>query len=102
MLYIRVIKTSSGANVVQVVYYQNRKRVIYKHIGSAKTDKELESLKAVAQDLIDNRMPSLPFFQETKFDNLLYLDKSDFLGVYYTFIYEVISELISHIGLDSI
>ena len=49
---IRVIKTSSGANAVQVVYYQNRKRVIYKHIGSAKTDKELESLKAVAQDLI--------------------------------------------------
>ena len=33
---------------------------------------------------------------------MLYLDKSDFLGVYYTFIYEVISELISHIGLDSI
>ena len=102
MLYIRVVKTSSGAKAVQVIYYRNRKRVIYKHIGSAKTDEELESLKAVAQDLIDNRMPSLPFFQEPKFDNLLYLDRSDFLGVYYTFLYEVISELISHIGLDKI
>ena len=102
MLYIRVVKTSSGSNAVQVVYYRNRKRVIYKHIGSAKTDKELDSLRVVAQDFIDNHMPSLPFFQEAKYDNLLYLDKSDFLGVYYTFFYEVISGLISQIGLDRI
>lgn len=47
-------------------------------------------------------MPSLPLFQEAKFDNLLYLDKSDFLGVYYTFFYEVIFGLISQIGLDRI
>ncbi len=102
MLYIRVVKTSSGASAVQVVYYRNRKRVIFKHIGSAKTDNELESLKIVAQDLIDNHMPSLSFFQEPKFNNLLYLDKSEFLGIYYTFFYEVISELISKIGLDKI
>ena len=102
MLYIRVVKTSSGSNAVQVVYYRNRKRIIYKHIGSAKTDKELESLRVVAQDFIDNHMPSLPLFQEAKFDNLLYLDKSDFLGVYYTFFYEVIFGLISQIGLDRI
>ena len=102
MLYIRVVKTSSGASAVQVVYYRNRKRVIFKHIGSAKTDNELESLKVVAQDLIDNHMPSLSFFQEPKFNNLLYLDKSEFLGIYYTFFYEVISELISKIGLDKI
>ena len=102
MLYIRVVKTSSGASAVQVVYYRNRKRVIFKHIGSAKTDNELESLKIVAQDLIDNHMPSLSFFQEPKFNNLLYLDKSEFLGIYYTFFYEVISELISQIGLDKI
>ena len=102
MLYIRVVKTSSGANAVQIVYYRNRKRVIYKHIGSAKTDKELDSLRAIAQDFIDNHIPSLPLFEEAKFDNLLYLDKSEFLGVYYTFFYEVVSGLISQIGLDKI
>ena len=31
---------------------------------------------------------------------MLYLDKSEFLGVYYTFFYEVIRSLISKIGFD--
>ena len=46
---------------VQVIYYLNRKRVIYKHIGSAKSNDELEQLKLVAQDFIDNYTPPLPF-----------------------------------------
>jgi hypothetical protein len=95
MLRIRVIKTASGAQAVQVVYYRNRKRVIFKHIGSAKSIQELESLKLVAQDVIKNFNPEIPLFEESKLDNLLYLDKSEFLGVYYTFLYEVLSGLLS-------
>ena len=102
MLYIRVVKTSSGAQAVQVVYYRHRQRVIYKHIGSACTDEELDVLKKVARDLIESHTPSLPIFQDTPLDNLLYLDKSEFLGVYYTFFHEVISSLISKIGFDKI
>ena len=49
MLRIRTVKTGSGATAVQVIYYLNRKRVIYKHIGSAKSNDELEQLKLVAQ-----------------------------------------------------
>ena len=55
MLRIRVVKTASGANAVQVIYYRNRKRVIFKHVGSANSDQELESLKIVAQDVINKR-----------------------------------------------
>ncbi len=102
MLRIRVIKTASGANAVQVVYYRNRKRVVFKHIGSANSIQELESLKLVAQDVINNFNPEIPLFEEAKLDNLLYLDKSEFLGVYFTFLYEVISGLLSQIGLDII
>ena len=102
MLRIRVIKTASGASAVQVVYYRNRKRIIFKHIGSAKSSQELETLKLVAQDLIKNSTSQISLFEETKFDNLLYLDRSEFLGVYCTFLYEVISSLISEIGLDKI
>ena len=90
MLRIRTVKTGSGATAVQVIYYLNRKRVIYKHIGSAKSNDELEQLKLVAQDFIDNYTPTLPFNEETKFDNLLYLDKADFIGVCYTYCYEVL------------
>jgi transposase len=102
MLRIRVIKTASGANAVQVVYYRNRKRVVFKHIGSAKNTQELESLKIVAQDLIKNFNPEIPLFEETKLDNLLYLDKTEFLGVHFTFLYEVLSGLLSQIGLSQI
>jgi len=102
MLLIRTVKTASGASAVQVIYYLNRKRVIYKHIGSARTAAEVETLKAVAQDFIDNYAPTLPFEEETKFDNLLYLDKADFLGVYYSYLYEVLSEIIKQVGLSEI
>jgi hypothetical protein len=102
MLHIRVIETASGASAVQVVYYRNRKRVVFKHIGSAKSSQELESLKLVAQEVINRFSPEISLFEEVKLSNLLYLDKCEFLGVYSTFIYEVISGLISQIGLDKI
>ncbi len=102
MLRIRVVKTASGASAVQIVYYRNRKRIVFKHIGSANSSQELDSLKLVAQDVIKNFNPEIPFFEEVKLDNLLYLDKTEFLGVYYTFLYEVITGLISQVGLDKI
>lgn len=102
MLRIRTVTTSSGSRAVQVIYYLNRKRIVYKHIGSAKSDSELKALKLVAYDFIENYTPELPFTVETKFDNLLYLDKTEFIGVYYTFIYEVLSSLIQKIGLSKL
>ena len=102
MLRIRVVKTASGAYAVQVVYYKNGKRFIFKHIGSASSSNELESLKLVAKDIIKNFNPEIPLFEQAKLDNLLYMDKTEFLGVYSTFLYEVISGLISQVGLDRI
>jgi len=102
MLRIRVVKTASGASAVQIVYYRNRKRIVFKHIGSANSSQELDSLKLVAQDVIKKFNPEIPFFEEVKLDNLLYLDKTEFLGVYYTFLYEAITDLISQVGLDKI
>ena len=72
MLHIRIINTSSKAKAVQVVYYHNRKRIIFKHIGSAHTTEELDKLKIIAQDVIDNHLPLLPLYEEVKANNLLY------------------------------
>ena len=102
MLRIRVVKTASGSSAVQVIYYRNRKRVIFKHVGSANSVQELDSLKLIARDVINNYNPEIPLFEEVKFNNLLYLDKTEFLGVHYSFLYEVFSGLISQIGLDRI
>lgn len=102
MLRIRVVKTASGAKAVQVIYYHNRKRKIFKHIGSANSESELAVLKSIALDLINNYSPALPFDGETKSDNLLLLDKSEFIGVYYSLFYEVISGVIAKLGFDTI
>lgn len=102
MLRIRTVKTASGAKAVQVIYYLNRKRVVYKHIGSGKTDEHVQQLMVVAQDLIDNYSPRLPFGKEIKFDNLLFLDKAEFLGIYYSFLHEVLSKVIAKVGLSEV
>jgi len=102
MLRIRVVKTASSSRAVQIIYYQNRNRKIFKHIGSGSTDEQIEALKLAAQDFINQYSPTLPLFEDSKSDNLLLLNKSEFLGVYYTFFYEVTSALISKIGLNKI
>jgi len=102
MLRIRTVKTSSGAKAVQVIYYLNRKRVVYKHIGSGRTDEQVRELMVVAQDFIDNYSPGLPFDGETRPNNLLFLDKAEFLGVYYSFLHEVLSKAMVKVGLSAI
>ena len=102
MLRTRVVKTASGSSAVQVVYYRNRRRVIFKHIGSARNNQELESLILVAQDLIKNTSADIPLFEDVSFDNLLYLDKCEFLGVYSTFLYDALREVMTQIGLDKL
>ena len=47
MLHIRVVKTASGSRAIQVVYYRNRKRIVFKHIGSGKTEEEIIDYFAV-------------------------------------------------------
>lgn len=43
-LRIRKVSTSSGATAVQIVRYVDRKCVVVRHVGSAKTDQELQIL----------------------------------------------------------
>jgi transposase len=102
MLYVRTVKTASGSNAVQVIYYFNRKRIIFKHIGSGKTEAELASLKTIAEDFINSHLPSLSLYEEPKFNNLLHLDKCEFLGIHYTFFYETISQLCISLGFDKL
>lgn len=96
MYYTRTIKTSSGANAVQVVRYEDRKRIVVVHIGSAHTAAELVLLKQSAAAwiarttkqqhlLLDNQPPA----------NLIPIDKCRFLGVRYSFLYETLNKLFS-------
>ena len=46
---IRVIKTASKANAVQVVRYQDNKRIVLQHIGSAHTTEALSDLMIIGR-----------------------------------------------------
>jgi hypothetical protein len=50
VLIFREVKTSSGKTAVQVYYLQNRKR----HLGSASTLEEVDTLKEQALHLIED------------------------------------------------
>jgi len=63
MVYIRKVKTKSGATAVQVVRKQAGRIVNLQHIGSAHTEHALRALLALAWDHVHRDQPSL--FEET-------------------------------------
>ena len=99
---IRVVKTGSGAKAVQVVSYQDNKRIILKHFGSSHSELELEKLSTLARDWIHSFAGQLSLFPERNLNSFLSLDHSTFLGVYYSFFYNLIGVVQSKIGLDTI
>lgn len=98
----RVVKTASGANAVQVVRYQNNKRVVLRHIGSAHSQEELQDLLFTAEEWIKEYGGQLSIFPDEKPGNLLPLDHSTFVGVKYRFFYEQIGALQELMGLDDL
>ncbi len=98
MLKIREVKTSSGSTAVQVIYYSNRKRVILKHIGSAKDERELEVLKLTAIEVVKDYTQQLSVFPHQNPNALLYVDHTQCIGFYYRFFYDTIQKLMAQIG----
>ena len=99
---IRVVKTASKAQAIQVVRYENNKRVILKHIGSARDDKELRDLMLLAEEWIKDYSGQLSIFADEDPNRLLHLNHCSFLGVKYNFFYQQIIRIQSEIGLDGL
>jgi len=99
MLHFRVVKTKGKSRSVQVYRYENGKRKIVKHIGSSTNDHEIESLQEIARVYIDDATKQRYLFEEIKprEDNIS-LSQFDFLGVYYTYFYDVIRAIQHFIG----
>lgn len=95
MLHVRTTKTASGATAVQVVGYRDRKTIVHIHIGSTHDPKEIDSLKQAAFQWIEQHNQQTRLFPSIEKENtsVLVLKKSQYLGVRYSFIYEVISTM---------
>ncbi len=61
MVYIRTVKTSSGATAVQIVHSFHKGSREIEHIGSAHTEADVELLKAAARQLLHANQDTLDF-----------------------------------------
>ena len=99
---IRVVKTSSNAKAVQVVNYQNNKRVILKHIGSAHSDETLKELMILAKEWINDYTGQLSIFPDSNPNSVIHTNYSTFIGVKYHLFYKQIRFIQTQMGLDSL
>jgi len=102
MYKIRQIKYSANSVSIQVYKIENRKRVIVRHIGTARNEQEQAGLLALANDLIEKISKQLFLFGDEQAGNVLYINQTLFIGVYYSFLYDLISKLIIIIGFDKV
>lgn len=99
MLHIRVIKTKGNSRSVQVYYYRNTKRVILKHIGSGTRDEEISSLEQMARAFIADYNKQSYLFEDIKpREESVVLSHCEYIGIYYTYVYDVLRALQHLIG----
>ena len=99
---IRVVKTGSKANAVQIVQYRDRKRIILQHIGSSHTEEGLKDLLLLAEEWIKAFSEQLSIFPDENPNRLLHLNHCSFVGVRYNFFYEKIKALLDKIGFEDL
>ena len=102
MLKIREVRTASANIAVQVIYYSNRKRVVLKHIGSARDEGELEALKLLALEYIKDYTQQLSVFPHQNPNTHLHVSHTECIGFYYRFFYDTIQKLMAQIGFDGL
>lgn len=99
MLHIRVVKTKGDSRSVQVYRYQYSKRVIVKHIGSGTTDKEISALEEMARVYIADYTKQLYLFEESKPNQeTLLISQCEYIGVHYSYLYDVLRSIQHQIG----
>lgn len=99
---IRVVKTASKARAVQVVRYQDNKRIVLQHIGSAHNDADFEELMMVAEEWIKNYSGQLSIFPDENPNKVLHLNHCTFIGVQYRYFYQQINRIQDRLGFGSL
>ena len=95
MHHIRTTKTASNSTAVQIVKYVDRRMIIVNHVGSVHTVGDIETLKNIATDWIEkNTKQSSLFALDSKKSSQTILDQFEYVGVHFSFIYEVLHKIL--------
>lgn len=99
MLHIRVVKTRGNSRSVQVYRYEKSRRVIVKHIGSGTTDDQIRALQEMARVFIADYTKQSYLFEDVRpNEQAVLLSQCSYLGIYYTFLYDLLRGIQHHIG----
>jgi len=101
-LLIRTVRTSSGATAVQLIQYENKKRIIVKHIGSAHTEEELTTLRCEAERLQAELSLQRSFSFTDSSARLLHADRLNLCAVTHSFAYKAFRNCSEQCGLGDI
>lgn len=99
-IIIRTVRTASGAKAVQLIRYENKKRIIVKHVGSAHTEDKLTALQCEAKRLQDelSRQRSLPLIEPPA--RLIHADHLNLCAVTHYFSYKALRNCSQQCGLS--
>lgn len=103
MFHIRTTKTASGATAVQVVRYESRKTIVCFHVGSAHDNQSLDLLQQEAHTWIEKMTQQGSLFGEVHIRTpVIVVNKSEYLGERYTFLYDTLNTLFHLFGFQSL
>lgn len=99
MLHVRTIKTKGNSRSVQVSRYQSSKRIIIKHIGSGTSEEQITVLQEMARVFIADYTRQLYLFEESKPNQeSVLVNQCEYIGIYYTYLYDVLRSVQHQIG----
>lgn len=98
---IRKTKTASGATAIQVVRYENRRVVVMKHIGSARTEEEITALVESGRSWMTQETKQQTLFPEEP-RRTLALATTRYVGVTHYFAYRVFSMIGEKLGFTTL
>lgn len=99
---LRTTKTSSGAIALQAVKYADRKTIVLKHFGSARTAAELSALRKDAEVWLEKYTNQSSLFQPVKKSRILHLGVNQSLGARYFCLYTILRKIVGRIGFDAL
>lgn len=102
MYKIREVKYSANSVSIQVYKIENRKRIVVRHIGTYHNEIEKADLLNLASDFIAKTSSQLHLFNEQAPNSTFNLAQTELIGVYYNFLYELLTKVFIQIGLDKI
>ncbi len=105
MFRVRTTKTGSKNTAVQVVEKGNHRVKVVKHIGTARSDEQLQELLEKAQKYIiqtSNTAPLFPEMSEVKRDQSVDPDDLEFTNTYHFFAYEFLSFFYERCGFEEL